>query len=170
MIISHGTLVLFDPANQIIRDGALRIEGGVITRLGATKDLVTAFPDDEILDARGHLVLPGNICSHTHFYGTFARGMALGGEPPRNFVEILEKLWWRLDKALDLEDVRYSTLPALVDAIRNGGAAPDVLFPSWARSDSGSVSGARCRARRRSTRRRRAIIATNVVSAPIEAS
>ena len=120
MIISHGTLVLFDPANQIIQDSALRIEGGVITRLGATKDLVTAFPDDEILDARGQLVLPGNICSHTHFYGTFARGMALGGEPPRNFVEILEKLWWRLDKALDLEDVRYSTLPALVDAIRNG--------------------------------------------------
>jgi putative selenium metabolism protein SsnA len=64
--------------------------------------------------------MPGLICAHTHFYGAFARGMALPGEPAANFPEILEKLWWRLDKALWPEDVRYSALLCLVDAIRHG--------------------------------------------------
>jgi len=64
--------------------------------------------------------MPGAICAHTHFYGAFARGMPLPGEPPRNFVEILRKLWWRLDRALDEEAIRYSALVSLVDAIRHG--------------------------------------------------
>jgi putative selenium metabolism protein SsnA len=46
--------------------------------------------------------------------------MALGGEPATNFPEILEKLWWRLDKALWPDDVHYSALVCLVDAIRHG--------------------------------------------------
>jgi len=120
VLITHGTLITCDEPNRIIADGALRIEGDVIAAIGTTDDLVTQFAHDEIIDARGQLVLPGNICSHTHFYGMFARGMALRGEPPKNFVEILEKLWWRLDKALTLDDVRYSVLPALEDAIRSG--------------------------------------------------
>ncbi len=120
MLITHGTVMTFDEDNRIIADGALHIAGDVISDVGTTHDLVTQYPYDVFMDARGQLVLPGNICSHTHFYGTFARGMALRGEPPKNFVEILEKLWWRLDKALTLADVRYSVLPALVDAIRNG--------------------------------------------------
>ena len=66
--------------------------------------------------------MPGNICGHTHFYGAFARGMAIPGDPPRDFPEILAKLWWRLDKVLTLEDVRYSALVCLVDAVRHGAA------------------------------------------------
>jgi putative selenium metabolism protein SsnA len=46
--------------------------------------------------------------------------MAVPGEPATNFPQILERLWWRLDKALTLEDVRYSALVCLVDAIRHG--------------------------------------------------
>jgi hypothetical protein len=46
--------------------------------------------------------------------------MAIPGDPATNFVEILERLWWKLDRALTAEDVRYSTLLFLVDAIRHG--------------------------------------------------
>jgi putative selenium metabolism protein SsnA len=77
-------------------------------------------PQEERLDARGQLVMPGNICAHTHFYGAFARGMALYGEAPKDFPEILQKLWWPLDKSLTTEDVRYSALVCLVDAIKHG--------------------------------------------------
>jgi putative selenium metabolism protein SsnA len=73
-----------------------------------------------VLDAGGQLVMPGNICAHTHFYGAFARGMAIPGDPPKDFPEILERLWWKLDKALTLEDVRYSALVCLVDAVKHG--------------------------------------------------
>jgi putative selenium metabolism protein SsnA len=64
--------------------------------------------------------MPGNICGHTHFYGAFARGMAIPGDPARDFPEILAKLWWRLDRALSLEDVKYSALVCLVDAVKHG--------------------------------------------------
>ena len=120
MLIIHGTLITFGVEPRIISDGALRIDGGTIAQLGTSAELAAQWPDEEVLDARGQLVMPGNICAHTHFYSAFARGMALPGEPPRNFVEILEKLWWRLDKALTLDDVRFSALACLVDAIRSG--------------------------------------------------
>ena len=68
----------------------------------------------------GKIVLPGSICGHTHFYGAFARGMAIPGAPATNFVEILEQLWWKLDRALLWDDVRASALICLVDAIRHG--------------------------------------------------
>ncbi len=64
--------------------------------------------------------MPGSICAHTHFYGAFARGLAIPGAPPEDFTQILEKLWWRLDKALFWEDVRLSALVCLIDAIRHG--------------------------------------------------
>ncbi len=120
MLITHGTLVTLGRDNQVLEDGALLIEGERIADLGPSPALEARYPTAERLDASGMLVLPGLICAHTHFYGAFARGMALPGEPASNFPEILERLWWRLDKALWPEDVRYSALVCLVDAIRHG--------------------------------------------------
>jgi putative selenium metabolism protein SsnA len=120
MLITHGTLVTMSVPNEVLVDGALYIEDGRIADLGPSADLEARYPKAERLEAEGRLVLPGLICAHTHFYGAFARGMGLPGEPAANFPEILEKLWWRLDKALWPEDVRYSALVSLVDAIRHG--------------------------------------------------
>jgi len=120
MLITNGTVITLGERNQLIPRGAVLVEGGRIGSVGPTEQLLADHPDAEVLDARGRLIMPGLICAHTHFYGAFARGMALKGEPPSNFPQILEYLWWRLDKALNLDDVRYSALVCLVDAIRNG--------------------------------------------------
>jgi putative selenium metabolism protein SsnA len=120
MLITNGTLVTMENPNQIISGGALYLEEGRIANLGPSAEMEAAYPQAKRIDAAGHLVLPGLICAHTHFYGAFARGMALGGEPANNFPEILEKLWWRLDKALWPDDVHFSALVCLVDAIRHG--------------------------------------------------
>jgi putative selenium metabolism protein SsnA len=120
MLITNGTVITLGEQNLLIRHGAVLIEGDRIASVGSTEDLLAKHPNDEVLDAQGRLIMPGLICGHTHFYGAFARGMALKGEPPSNFPQILEYLWWRLDKALNLDDVRYSALVCLVDAIRNG--------------------------------------------------
>ena len=120
MLITHGTLVTMGTPNEVIPDGALYVEAERIADLGPSAELATRYPAAQRLDAAGRLVLPGLVCAHTHFYGAFARGMALSGEPATNFPEILEKLWWRLDKALWPDDVRYSALVGLVDAIRHG--------------------------------------------------
>ncbi|MGC9333444.1 MAG: putative aminohydrolase SsnA [Anaerolineae bacterium] len=120
MLITHGTVVTMDAPNEVIPDGALYIEGERIADVGTSAELEVRYPTADRLDARGQLVMPGIICAHTHFYGLFSRGMGLPGDPASNFPEILEKLWWRLDKALWAEDVHYSALVCLVDAIRHG--------------------------------------------------
>ena len=105
---------------RIICDGALLIERGRIAEIGPTSDLLGKHRGAEIIDAGGMLVMPGNICSHTHFYGAFARGMSIPGEPPRDFPEILRRLWWQLDRVLTAEDVHYCALVCLLDAIKHG--------------------------------------------------
>jgi putative selenium metabolism protein SsnA len=120
MLITHGLVATLGKSNRVIQDGALLIEDGKITETGATGEMKNKYPSAEELDANGMLVLPGAICAHTHFYGAFARGMYIPGEPARNFVQILEKLWWRLDLALDDEGTRLSALVCLADAIRHG--------------------------------------------------
>ncbi len=137
MLITGGTLLTFGQANAVITDGALLIQGERIADLGPTAELMARYPDEERLDAQGKLVMPGLICAHTHFYGAFARGMAIPGQAPQNFPEILERLWWRLDKALWSDDVRYSALVCLIDAIRHGTttlidhhASPNVIAGS----------------------------------------
>jgi putative selenium metabolism protein SsnA len=120
MLITQGTLVTMGAPNKVIPDGALYIDGGRIADLGPSAELEARYPEAERLAADGCLVMPGLICAHTHFYGAFARGMALPGEPAANFPEILEKLWWRLDRILWPEDVHSSALVGLADAIRHG--------------------------------------------------
>ncbi len=120
LLITHARLATLGDDPQLVTDGALLVEDGRIAALGSTVELTARYPDAERWDATGQLVLPAAICAHTHFYGAFARGMAIPGEPAANFPQILERLWWRLDKALTLDDVRYSALVCLVDAIRHG--------------------------------------------------
>src|SRR3972149_2266512 len=121
MLITNATLVTWEAGNRLLPDHALKIDGDRITALGPSAELEKQHAADrDRLDARGQLVMPGSICAHTHFYGAFARGMAIPGDPPKDFPEILERLWWKLDKALTLDDVRYSALVCLVDAIKHG--------------------------------------------------
>jgi putative selenium metabolism protein SsnA len=121
MLIINGKIITWGPENQIMPEGTgLLIRDGVIERIASQDDLIEQFPDEEQLDAEGQYVMPGNICAHTHFYGAFSRGLAIPGDPPTTFVQILEKLWWNLDKALDAESIRYSALVCLVDAIKHG--------------------------------------------------
>jgi putative selenium metabolism protein SsnA len=120
MLITHGQVFTLGQHNELIPDGAIYIEGDAIAEVGTTAALEARYPRAERLSAGGKLVLPGSICGHTHFYGAFARGMAIPGQPAANFVQILERLWWKLDRALLEEDVRYSALICLIDAIRHG--------------------------------------------------
>ena len=120
MLITHARLATLGDEPQLIEDGALLVEGGAIAALGSTAELAARYPQAERWDADGQLVMPASLCGHTHFYGAFARGMAVPGEPAANFPQVLERLWWRLDKALTLEDVRDSALVCLINAIRHG--------------------------------------------------
>lgn len=120
MLITNAQVITLGKDASILADGAILIEDGGIAAVGRNQDLLRDHPEVERLDAKGQYVMPGNICAHTHFYGAYARGMAIPGAPPRDFPQILERLWWPLDKALDSESVRSSALVSLLDAIKHG--------------------------------------------------
>jgi len=122
MLIKNARIVTLDGANRVLDDGAVRIAAdGSIAGVGTLAEVASSEPADrETLDAGGRLLMPALINAHTHLYSTLARGISLPGRPPRNFLEILKKLWWRLDCALDLEDVYWSALVGLIDYAKAG--------------------------------------------------
>lgn len=120
MIIHNATIITWETPNRILKNSALRILKDRVVEIDNSSNLVEKYPSEEMIDAKGQIVMPGFICAHTHFYGVFSRGMAIHGEAPADFVEILNKLWWPLDQSLQEEDVCYSTLVCIIDAIKHG--------------------------------------------------
>jgi len=120
MLITNANIITWEAPNRILTNHAIYIEGGKIKDIGSTRSLTAKYPKAKATDVNGQYVMPGGICAHTHFYGAFARGMAIPGPAPKDFPDILKKLWWPLDRALDPEGVRYSALVCLVDAIKHG--------------------------------------------------
>ena len=100
MLITNATLVTWETPNRVLENHALLIEGNKIQATGPSAKLEKLYPKTKKLDVGGQIVMPGGICAHTHFYSMFSRGMAIPGAAPKDFPEILEKLWWPLDNPL----------------------------------------------------------------------
>ena len=71
-------------------------------------------------DATGTLIVPGAVCAHHHLYSALARGMPFRLAAPTDFTEILQRVWWRLDRALDEASIRASALSAGLEALLAG--------------------------------------------------
>ena len=123
-LITNGTVVTrsLSPSDTpaFINGGAVAFDGRHITAVGTTDELMRQFPGADIIDAKGRLVMPGFINTHMHYYSTFARGINFNSKPAMSFSDVLEGLWWRLDRMLTLDDVFYSAVGPMIDAARMG--------------------------------------------------
>ena len=120
MALRIDNLRLWDGRNRVISDTSLLIDDGLVVRVSASPDATDFPPDAERIDGRGKLAIPGMVNAHTHLYSSLARGMPVSPFAPKSFTEILEQLWWKLDKALDPESVRISALVGAMEAARCG--------------------------------------------------
>lgn len=120
LLIENGVVVTMDNQHRILNRGSVAVEDGNIVGVEKANRVLRKYKSEKKIDANGKIVMPGLICAHHHLYSTFARGMSVPGEPATNFTEILERLWWKLDKALTQEDIYYSSLIQLMDCVRNG--------------------------------------------------
>jgi len=116
----NGIVVTLGEKNRVIWNATVVTDGERIAAVGDSAEMKRLFPDAAAVDCSGKIILPGFICTHHHFYSTMARGMGIPGEPASNFVEILERLWWKVDRALAEEDITLSAQGPLIDCIRNG--------------------------------------------------
>ena len=118
LLITNGRLVTLDADDRFVENGCVYIDGNRIVDVGEIAP--GTYSPDRTIDAGGRLVMPGLVNAPHHLYSTFARGFTPPGPPARNFEENLKNLWWKLDSALESEDVYYSALLALMDAARAG--------------------------------------------------
>jgi 8-oxoguanine deaminase len=134
LLVRHArVLVTMDDTGREISDGALFVRDGMIEAVGATADL----PDtaDEILDLRGHVVLPGLINTHHHLYQTLTRAVPVAQDAELfDWLANLYGYWQRLTP----EMIYVSALTGLAELILSGCTTSSdhlYLFPNGARLD-----------------------------------
>ncbi|MGH2636638.1 MAG: amidohydrolase family protein, partial [Actinomycetota bacterium] len=113
LLLSGATVVTsLDPAAVTTAD-VLLDRGRVLTVGSEARDA-------EVVDCSGCVVIPGNVCAHHHLYSALARGMPYRLDPPQSFVQTLQRVWWRLDRALDADSVWLSAWSGGADALLAG--------------------------------------------------
>jgi putative selenium metabolism protein SsnA len=98
----------------VLVDADVMVEDGRVTAVGSAPEAVARR------DCSGCVIVPGSVCAHTHVYSALARGMPYALDPPANFLQTLQRVWWRLDRALDPDAIRASALVAAGTALLAG--------------------------------------------------
>ena len=133
LLIRHAYLVTMDDHQREISDGGLFIRDGFISQVGTTAELPPTA--EEILDLSGHVVLPGLINTHHHFYQTLTRALPAAQDANLfNWLRTLYPIWARMTP----EDIFVSTQTALAELALSGcTTASDhlYLFPNGSKLD-----------------------------------
>ncbi len=119
VLLKNGLIVTMNGDNEIISHGSVLVENGKIAEIGRN---ISGKADKEI-DCSKQVIFPGFICAHTHLYSALLRGGPLNIDPPTDFTQNLQRIWWPLDEALSLEDAYTSTLYAVYELALNGVTA-----------------------------------------------
>ena len=119
LLIGNGRLVTRD-SGLFLKDGAVVTDGALIQDIGATEEMKEKYPQAEFVDANGGVIMPGLINAHNHIYSAFARGLSIKGYDPHDFNDILEGMWWKIDRLLTKENDSLSAYAVYLDCIKNG--------------------------------------------------
>ncbi|MBR2674730.1 MAG: putative aminohydrolase SsnA [Mogibacterium sp.] len=120
ILIGNGRVITRDSNHPYFEKGAVAIDGEVILEVGEESELKGKYANAEYVDARGGVIMPGLINAHTHIYSGLARGLAIDGNNPTNFLEILEGMWWNIDRHLTIDGTKASAYATVLDCIRDG--------------------------------------------------
>jgi len=120
LVVKNGILVTMDGNRRILEGHAIAIEAGKVIEVDRTAILEKKYGRAEVIDGSGCIVMPGIICSHSHLYGMLLRGASLNIEPPSDLTQILQRVWWPMDEAMNFEDAYASALVACMEFAKSG--------------------------------------------------
>lgn len=123
ILIAAPFIFTNDKKLGLLESGGILVDNGKISEVGLFEQLKAAHPEVTTENLGEGLITPGLVNLHHHLYSSFARGWAVPGEPPQDFAQILERVWWRLDKALGRDDIYYSAIVGLCESIQSGVTA-----------------------------------------------
>lgn len=96
------------------------VHEGINNSISFLEEMPKNSTDYKVIDCSGKIVTHSLACGHHHIYSSLSRGMGAPKKNPENFYEILEYIWWTLDKCLDLEMVEASALTTALACAKNG--------------------------------------------------
>lgn len=117
-VITNTTVMQTQSPFAVTEGVDIVIVDDVITKVG--KDAALNLKADKVIDGKNKTVIPGNVCSHHHYYSGLSRGMLISAGVQEDFIQVLKEWWWRLDRGLDEEACYYSSLICSIDAIASG--------------------------------------------------
>lgn len=120
LIIGNGRVITRDSESPYLAEGAVVTDGELIREVGPAAAMRDKYPAAEFVDARGGVIMPGLINAHTHIYSGLARGLSIRGHDPHTFYQVLDGMWWNIDRHLDLEGTRASAYATMLECIKNG--------------------------------------------------
>jgi cytosine/adenosine deaminase-related metal-dependent hydrolase len=115
MAIYLKNVTFIDWQNHEITTGNIEIKDDEQGSIQFVKNI----PDNAV-DCSGKIATKSFVCAHHHAYSALARGMPFPDKTPENFVQILEYIWWNLDKKLDDDMIRASALVTGLNCLKNG--------------------------------------------------
>jgi len=117
ILIREGTILTLDPKRPLLRDGAVFIEDGSIVDLGDSPSIPAKFPRAEfVVDAKGKIVIPGLVNSHTHFFQTLLRG--LGDD--RSLFDWIRDVIRKNSGKIDARTAKAASALGCLEMIRTG--------------------------------------------------
>lgn len=118
IIIKNARVMQTKPPFDVEEGVDVVITGTTIEKVG--KNASAGLSAKRVIDGSGKTLIPGNVCSHHHYYSGLSRGMLISAGPQEDFIQVLKEWWWRLDRGLDEEACYYSSLICSIDAIAAG--------------------------------------------------
>ena len=119
-LIGNGRLFTRDEKNSFFENGAVVWKDNTIVEVGDFETLKKKYADAEFIDAKGGVIHPAFINTHEHIYSALARGLSIKGYNPNGFLEILDGLWWTIDRNLDNDLTKLSAEATYLECIKNG--------------------------------------------------
>ncbi len=140
LVRNAALFVTMDDQRREIQNGGLFARDGFIEQIGVSQELPATA--DVVLDLTDHLVLPGLVNTHHHFYQTLTRAVpAAQNANLFNWLKTLYPIWARMTP----EDIFVSTQTALAELALSGcTTASDhlYLFPNGSKLDDEIAAGA----------------------------
>lgn len=96
------------------------VESGIKGKIHFYKSKPQNINVSETIDCKGKIVTHAFANGHHHIYSALARGMGAPKKSPENFYEVLQYIWWTLDKCLDKDMIKASALATAIACAKNG--------------------------------------------------
>ncbi len=121
ILVNNGLVVTMDERLRVFENGYVAINNNRIVDVGKG-DGKDKYEAEEVIDARHGIIMPGFMNAHTHFYGALLRASPWFAkiDPPTDFMQNLQRIWWALDVLLTYEDAYAAALIGSIMYVRSG--------------------------------------------------